>query len=138
MQHIPMSTALQVTGGTELMAGLLIDTFGQWGPTALLAGVFLMTVIFGQAISNTATAILVSPIALQAAVGLGVSPFPILIGGVAVAASASFMTPISTTTNLMVYTPGGYRFVDYVKVGAPLTLLFLIVTLLLVPVIWPF
>lgn len=135
---IPMSTALQVTGGTELMAGLLIDTFGQWGPTALLAGVFLMTVIFGQAISNTATAILVSPIALQAAVGLGVSPFPILIGGVAVAASASFMTPISTTTNLMVYTPGGYRFVDYVKVGAPLTLLFLIVTLLLVPVIWPF
>lgn len=135
---IPMSTALQVTGGTELMAGVLIDTFGQWGPTALLAGVFLMTTTFGQAISNTATAILVAPIALQAAVGLGVSPLPVLIGGVAVAASASFMTPIGTTTNLMVYTPGGYRFVDYVKVGAPLTLLFFIVTLLLVPIIWPF
>ncbi len=134
---IPMSTALQVTGGTEFMAGLLVDSFGQFGPTALLAGVFLMTVSFGQVISNTATAILVAPIALQAAVALGVSPFPVLMG-VAVAASASFMTPIGTTTNLMVYTPGGYRFVDYVKVGAPLTLLFLIVTLLLAPIIWPF
>ncbi len=134
---IPMSTALQVTGGTEFMAGLLVDSFGQFGPTALLAGVFLMTVSFGQVISNTATAILVAPIALQAAVALGVSPFPVLMG-VAVAASASFMTPIGTTTNLMVYTPGGYRFIDYVRVGAPLTLLFLIVTLLLAPIIWPF
>ncbi len=135
---IPMSTALAVTGGTELMAGILLDTFGQMGPVGLLAGVFLMTVVFGQVISNTATSILVAPIAIQAAVGLGVSPFPILMGGVAVAASASFMTPIGTTTNLMVYTPGGYRFVDYFKVGAPLTLLFLIVTLLLAPLIWPF
>lgn len=134
---IPMSTALQVTGGTEFMADLLVGSFGRFGPTALLAGVFLMTVAFGQVISNTATAILVAPIGLQAAVALGVSPFPVLMG-VAVAASASFMTPIGTTTNLMVYTSGGYRFIDYVKVGAPLTLLFLIVTLLLAPIIWPF
>jgi len=134
---IPMSTALETTGGTELLAGLLLDTFGRLGPVGLLAGVFLMSVAFGQVISNTATAILIAPIALQAALGMGVSPVPVLMG-VAVAASASFMTPIGTTTNLMVYTPGGYRFVDYVKVGAPLTLLFLIMTLLLVPVIWPF
>ncbi len=134
---IPMSTALEVTGGTELMAGVLVNSFGQYGPVALLAGVFLMTVTFGQVISNTATAILVAPIALQAALDMGVSPFPVLIG-VAVAASASFMTPIGTPTNLMVYVPGGYRFTDYVKVGAPLTLLFLIVTLLLAPLIWPF
>lgn len=134
---IPMSTALEVTGGTALLAGGLVGTFGQMGPLGLLAGVFLMTVAFGQVISNTATAILIAPIALQAATGLGVSPVPILIG-VAVAASASFMTPIGTTTNLMVYTPGGYRFVDYVKVGAPLTLLYLLATLALVPLIWNF
>lgn len=77
-----------------------------------------MTVAFGQVISNTATAILVAPIGLQAATALGVSPFPVLMG-VAVAASASFMTPIGATTNLMVYTSGGYRFIDYVKVGCP-------------------
>jgi len=134
---IPMSTALEVTGGTTLLAGGLVSTFGQMGPLGLLAGVFLMTVAFGQVISNTATAILIAPIALQAATGLGVSPVPVLIG-VAVAASASFMTPIGTTTNLMVYTPGGYRFVDYVKVGAPLTALYLITMLALVPLIWPF
>ncbi len=134
---IPMSTALEVTGGTQLIAGALVETLGGISPVAVLAGIFLVTTLFGQAISNTATAILVAPIALSAAETLGVSPHPLLMG-VAVAASASFMTPIGTTTNLMVYSPGGYRFTDYFKVGAPLTLIFFIVTLLLAPVIWPF
>jgi di/tricarboxylate transporter len=88
-------------------------------------------------ISNTATAVLVAPIVLQTAVTLGISPYPLLMA-VAVAASNAFLTPIGTTTNLMVYTPGGYRFTDYFKVGAPLTVIFLVLTLLLVPLIWPF
>lgn len=134
---IPMSTALEVTGGTQLIAGVLVETLGAMGPLVVLAGVFLVTTAFGQAISNTATAILIAPIALSTAEALGVSPHPLMMA-VAVAASASFMTPIGTTTNLMVYTPGGYRFTDYFKVGAPLTLLFLILTLVLVPLIWPF
>ncbi len=134
---IPMSTALEITGGAQLIADALVATLGQVGPVALLAGVFLLTTAFSQVISNTATAVLVAPIVIGAATSLGVSPYPLLMG-VAVAASNAFLTPIATTTNLMVYTPGGYRFTDYFKVGAPLTLLFLLVTLLLVPLIWPF
>ena len=134
---IPMSTALEITGGAQLIADALVATLGQVGPVALLAGVFLLTTAFSQVISNTATAVLVAPIVIGAAASLGVSPYPLLMG-VAVAASNAFLTPIATTTNLMVYTPGGYRFTDYFKVGAPLTLLFLLVTLLLVPLIWPF
>lgn len=134
---IPLSTALEITGGAELMANVLVNTVGAIGPVALLAGVFLLTTAFSQVISNTATAVLVAPIVLTAATALGVSPYPLLMG-VAVAASNAFLTPIGTTTNLMVYTPGGYRFTDYFKVGAPLTLIFFILTLLLVPLIWPF
>jgi hypothetical protein len=89
-----------------------------------------------QVINNTATAVLVAPIVLQAAVGLGVSPHPLLMI-VAVSASTAFLTPIGTTTNILVFSPGGYRFIDYVKVGLPLMLLFLAVSLVLVPVIWP-
>jgi di/tricarboxylate transporter len=134
---IPLSTALEITGGAELIAGILVNTVGAIGPIALLAGVFLLTTAFSQVISNTATAVLVAPIVLTAAATLGVSPYPLMMG-VAVAASNAFLTPIGTTTNLMVYTPGGYRFTDYFKVGAPLTLIFFILTLLLVPLIWPF
>ena len=134
---IPMSTALEITGGAQLIADGLVATLGQLGPVALLAGVFLLTTGFSQVISNTATAVLVAPIVLEAAFSLGVSPYPLLMG-VAVAASNAFLTPIATTTNLMVFTPGGYHFNDYFKVGLPLTLLFLMLTLLLVPLIWPF
>jgi di/tricarboxylate transporter len=134
---IPMSTALETTGGAQLIAGGLVRSVGALGPLALLAGVFLLTSLFSQVISNTATAVLIAPIVLQTAAALGLSPYPLLMG-VVVAASSAFLTPIGTTTNLMVFTPGGYRFTDYVKVGAPLLLLALLVTLLLVPLIWPF
>jgi di/tricarboxylate transporter len=134
---IPLSTALEITGGAELIADALVRSLGSIGPLALLAGVFLLTTAFSQVISNTATAVLVAPIVLQTAVTLDISPYPLLMA-VAVAASNAFLTPIGTTTNLMVYTPGGYRFTDYFKVGAPLTVIFLVLTLLLVPLIWPF
>ncbi len=134
---LPLSTALDVTGGATLIANGLVQSLGAIGPLALLAGVFLLTTGFSQIISNTATAVLVAPIVLQAAVTLGISPYPLLMG-VAVAASNAFMTPIGTTTNLMVQAPAGYKFNDYVKVGAPLMAIFLVVVLLLVPLIWPF
>jgi di/tricarboxylate transporter len=134
---IPLSTALEITGGADLIAGALVNTLGAVGPLALLAGVFLLTTGFSQVISNTATAVLIAPIVLTAATNLGISPYPLLMG-VAVAASNAFMTPIGTTTNLMVMSPGGYKFNDYIKVGAPLMAIFLLVTLLLVPLIWPF
>ncbi len=98
---IPMSTALEITGGADLLAGALVRTVGAIGPLALLAGVFLLTTAFSQVISNTATAVLIAPIVLTAAADLGLSPYPLLMA-VAVAASNAFMTPIGTTTNLMV------------------------------------
>ena len=134
---IPMSVALEVTGGATFIANGLVNTLGSYGPIAMMAGVFLLTTAFSQVINNTATAVLVAPIVLKAAEELAVSPYPLLMI-VAVSASTAFLTPIGTTTNLMVMTPGGYRFNDYAKVGGPLLLIFLIVSLILVPIIWPF
>jgi len=133
---IPMGRALETTGGASVVAEGLVNTLGNLSPVALMAGVFLLTTGFSQVINNTATAVLVAPIVIQAAVTLGVSPHPLLMI-VAVAASTAFLTPIGTTTNILVYSPGGYSFTDYVKVGLPLMLLFLAVSLVLVPMIWP-
>lgn len=133
---IPMSTALQVTGGAELLANGLVNSLGSVGSLALLAGIFLLTTAFSQVINNSATTILVAPIVLQAAFDLGVSPYPLLMM-VAISASTAFLTPIGTTTNLMVTIPGGYTFNDFIKIGLPLIILFLFLSLLLVPMIWP-
>lgn len=134
---IPMSTALDVTGGAEFLANGLVNSFGSLGPYALMAAVFVLTTAFSQVINNTATAVLISPIVLRAAVSLNLSPYPLLMI-VAVSASTAFMTPIGTTTNLMVMTPGDYGFKDYLMIGLPLMIIFLIVSLLLIPLIWQF
>lgn len=134
---IPLSIALDVTGGAELIANGLVDTLGAINPLVLMAGVFLLTSAFSQMINNTATAVLMAPIVLQAASVSGLSPYPLLIT-VSISASTAFLTPVGTTTNLMVMTPGGYSFNDYLKVGTPLMLIFLAVSLVLVPIIWPF
>ncbi len=133
---IPMGVALETTGGARVVAEGLVNTLGDLSPVALMAGVFLLTTGFSQVINNTATAVLVAPIVMQAAVSLGVSPHPLLMI-VAVSASTAFLTPIGTTTNILVFSPGGYQFTDYLKVGLPLMLIFLAVSLVLVPLIWP-
>jgi len=134
---IPLSTAMDTSGAAKLMAGTLIHLVGDAGPYALLAGLFMLTAILGQLISNTATALIVIPIAVAAATELGMSPRPVLMS-VAVAAAASFLTPVATPVNLMVMGPGGYRFGDYWKLGLPLLLLFFVVATFLVPVFWRF
>jgi di/tricarboxylate transporter len=134
---IPMSIALEVTGGAQFLANGLVNTFGALGPMALLVGVFLLTTSFSQVINNTATAVLVAPIVLKAAGDMNISPYPFMMA-VAVSASTAFMTPIGTTTNLMVMSPGGYNFKDYFRVGLPLILIFLILTVLVAPLFWPF
>jgi di/tricarboxylate transporter len=133
---IPMATALDATGGAARIADTLVDVFGGFGAVPLLAGIMLITTGFSQVISNTAAAVLMAPVALGAAAGLGVDPHPLMMG-LAVAASTAFLTPVGTAPNLMVMSPGGYRFRDYAVVGLPLLALFLIVSLLLIPVIWP-
>jgi di/tricarboxylate transporter len=133
----PISTALEVTGGAQFLADGLVNSLGQIGPLVLLAGVFVLTTAFSQVINNTATAVLVAPIVLRTALELGLSPYPLLMT-VAISASTAFLTPIGTTTNLMVMSPGGYRFTDYLKVGLPLLVIFLLLTVALVPLFWPF
>jgi di/tricarboxylate transporter len=134
---IPMGIALQKTGTAGLIATNLVNYLGNIHPLMLLGGIFLLTTAFSQVINNSATAVLMAPIALIAANTLKISPEPFMIV-VAISASTAFLTPVGTTTNAMVMAAGGYKFIDYLKVGAPLLLLFLIVTLLLVPIIWPF
>ncbi len=134
---IPMGIALQKTGTAQVIANNLVTYLGHINPVILLGGVFLLTTAFSQVINNSATAVLMAPIALIAAQALNISPEPFMIV-VAISASTAFLTPVGTTTNAMVMTAGGYKFVDYFKVGAPLLIMFLIVTLLLVPFIWPF
>jgi len=134
---IPLSTAIIETGAAELVADELLRLVGEGGPRLLLVGLFLLTAIFGQLISNTATALIVLPIGVAAAEQMGVSPQPVLMS-VAVAAAASFFTPVATPTNLMVMDPGGYRFGDYWKFGLPMMVWFFLVAVLLVPIIWRF
>lgn len=133
---IPMSVALQVTGGAVFAADGLVSTLGSIGPAALMAGIFLATTALSQVVSNSATTVLMAPIVLQVGLDMGLSVRPLLMI-VAVSASTAFLTPIGTTTNLMVTTPGDYRFQDFLRVGIPLVILFMIISLLLVPVIWP-
>lgn len=134
---IPLGIALQKTGGAALAAGFLIDTLGHFGPLAALAAVYLMTSIATEFMSNNASAVLVVPIALATAESMGVDPKPLLIA-VAFAASTSFATPISYQTNTMVFTAGGYRFSDFVRMGLPLNVVFCTSAIVLIPRFFPF
>jgi len=134
---LPLGIALQKTGGADLLANLLIDWVGSYGPMAILAALYLVTTILTAFMSNTATAALLIPIAMTAATTLGIDPRPLIIA-IAFGASASFMTPVGYQTNLLVYGPGSYRFSDYIKVGVPLTVVFWILATLMIPLVWPF
>jgi di/tricarboxylate transporter len=133
---LPMATVLENTGGVELIVNTLTESLGEFGPIALMAGLFVITSIFSQFISNTATTVLVAPIAVGAAMEAGVSLYPFLMT-VALAASTAFSTPVASPVNTLVLGPGGYRFNDFIKVGLPLQDLAMVVTLLVVPLLFP-
>jgi di/tricarboxylate transporter len=134
---IPLSTAMTESGAAAKLADALVDIVGDAGPHALLFGLFLLTAVLGQLISNMATALIVIPIALEAVKDVDVSARPVLMC-VTVAAAAALITPVATPANLMVLEPGGYRFGDYWKLGLPLLVLYGAVAIFLVPVIWGF
>lgn len=134
---LPMAIALEKTGGMELMSNGMINVLGGFGPYGVLAGIFLLTMVMGQFISNTATAVLFAPIAMQGALLMAVQPLPFLIA-VAIGSNMSFATPVASPTNALVMNAGGYQFVDYVKAGVPLQLIMFIVMMIVIPLIFPF
>jgi di/tricarboxylate transporter len=134
---IPMSIALNNVGLIDLAANGLIDFFGDYGPYAVMAGLFLLTAVFTQFLSNTATSVVIAPVALTAAVAMKVEPYAFLMA-VAIAASMAFATPVASPSNTLVMGAGNYRFGDYIKVGTPLIFITLIITVIVLPILFPF
>lgn len=133
---LPFALALQKTGGIDFFVAALLDLVGDAGPHMVMAALFLLTAVIGLFISNTATAVLMAPIGIGTALELGVSPYPFAMT-VALAASAAFMTPISSPVNTLVLGPGNYRFIDFVRIGVPFTLIVLLICVLLLPLLFP-
>ena len=131
-----LGAAMEKTGASTYYAEAFIDLLSGSSPVVILVGIMLLTSLSTQLLSNNATAILILPIAISAALELGVNPKPFIIA-VCFGASACFATPIGYQTNLLVYGPGGYRFGDFLKLGIPLNLIVLLLGTLLIPVIWP-
>ncbi|MEH7224465.1 SLC13 family permease [Bacillus sp. JJ1566] len=133
---LPMATALEKTGGMELISNGITDLFGGFGAIGVLIAVYWLTIIFGQVISNTATAVLFAPIAMNASIAMDANPYTFAM--VVTAASAmAFLTPFSSPTNALVMTAGGYKFFDFVKVGVPLQVVMFIVMIIVIPLIYP-
>ena len=129
--------AIETTGLAGAAAGSMVEFLDPFGPLGVLAGVYFLTLVFTELVTNNAAAALVFPIAHSAAVGLGVSFMPFAVA-VAIAASAGFATPLGYQTHLMVYGAGGYRFADYLRIGIPLDLLIMAITIGLLPIVFPF
>jgi di/tricarboxylate transporter len=127
---LPLATALQTSGADRFIAAGLVSLLDPLGPYAMLAVIFLCPAVMGFFLSNTATAILIAPIAIDTAVTIGASPQAFAMT-VAVACSAAYVTPVSSPVNMLVYEPGGYSFMDFVKVGLPLLLLTMLATITL-------
>ena len=132
-----VSKALQNSGAAGAVATFIVSSVKGVGPIGVLIGIYVLTMIFSELVTNSAAAALIFPIASSAALQLGVSPKPLFIA-IAVAASASFATPVGKPANLIVQGAGGYKFRDYIRVGLPLNILFLIIATLVIPVFWHF
>ena len=134
---IPLGKAMETTGTARFIAEYLVEGLQVFGPTAVLSGLYLVTTILTSLMSNTATGVLMLPIALSLGETLGTRPEPFVFS-IMFASSASFMTPMGYQTNTFVFGPGGYKFSDFLRVGAPLNLLFWILATLFIPIFWPF
>jgi di/tricarboxylate transporter len=134
---LPLGTAMDSTGAAELMANSMIDGLSGFGPTALMSGFFLLTLVITAVMSNNASAALLAPIAIEASSVVGVAHEPFLYS-VTFAASLSLITPFGYQTNTMIYGPGQYKVTDFLKVGMVLNLIFWILATIFIPIIWPF
>jgi di/tricarboxylate transporter len=133
---LPLGIALQTSGTARFLADKVLLMSESFGIYALLGGLFLITFLASQMMPNPVVTVLMAPIALTAASGLNYSPYA-LIMIIAIAASSSFLSPVGHPANILVMGPGGYKFSDYIKVGLPLVVITLVITLLVLPVFWP-
>ncbi len=133
---IPLGLALDNTGAASWLAAGIVDVAGSWGPHGMVAAFYLLTAILTAVMSNAAAAVMLTPVAIFAALDSSVNPYALLVA-VMFGASASFVTPFGYQTNIMIYSPGGYRFTDFVKVGGILSLLLLLAATIFIPVFWP-
>jgi len=133
---LPLGIAMEKTGTAQFLAGLMVDTVGDMGPMAMIAGFYILTNLLTQFMASPATVVLIAPIAIGAAAQIGSPPHALLMA-VATAASAGVLTPVAHQSNILVMGPGGYRFGDYFKVGFILDLLVFAAVLLIVPLLWP-
>jgi di/tricarboxylate transporter len=134
---LPLGIAMERTGAAAYLAEGMVALIGGFGPLVVLAGLFILAALASQVMPNPAVAVLLAPIAYNTATDMGISPYPLMMT-VAISASAAFLSPVGHSANVLVMGPGGYRFSDYTKAGLPLTLVVLIVSVLAVPVFWPF
>jgi di/tricarboxylate transporter len=134
---LPLGLAMSSTGAAELLTSQVVKLVGGLGPLALVAALYMSTAVAAQVMPTSAVAILMAPIALSTANQLGISPYA-LVMTISLSASASFMSPVAHPANVLIMGPGGYRFIDYIKVGLPLTIVCLITTLIVLPIFWPF
>jgi di/tricarboxylate transporter len=133
---LPMGIAMENTGTAQLMADWIVELIGGWGALAVLVGIYIMTGLLTEVMSNAAATVLVTPIAIDAALRLGAEPRSFVIG-VVLAASTSFLMPIGHQVNVIIFGPGGYRFSDYTRVGVLLNVILLLVVILTLPIVWP-
>lgn len=133
---LPLGMAMETTGAARFLADLLLGAVGGLGPRAVLAGVYILVALITQPMSNAAAVVLITPIAIDTALSIGADPKPFVLATV-LGAATSFLTPVGHKANVLVFGPGGYRFVDYTRVGGPLTLILLVVTIVFLPILWP-
>ena len=133
---LPLGAAMESTGAARYLADMLLDLTGGLGPMGVLAGIYLLSALITQPMSNAAAVVLMVPIAIDAAQGLGANVQPFVLATV-IGASTSFLTPVGHKANVLVFGPGGYKFFDYTRAGAPLTLIIFVVLMLTLPLVWP-
>jgi di/tricarboxylate transporter len=133
---LPLGLAMENSGTARLLADQIVSLVGDWGPLAVMMGIFVMTGLLTEVMSNAAATVLAVPIAIDAAISLGANPQAFVMA-IVIAASTSFLMPIGHQVNVLVFGPGGYRFFDYTRVGVWLNLILMILTALILPLIWP-
>jgi di/tricarboxylate transporter len=134
---LPLGIAMQESGAAALLGDLVVATLGVYGPSAILGGLMILSMVATQFMPSPVVAVIMSPIALTAAVNLGAAPNAFMLG-IAYALAASFLSPVAHPANVLVMSPGGYRFSDYLKHGLPISLIVLAVSILLLPLLFPY